>query len=150
MANVTLVRGATNFATSASTTLTFYNTQRESPRQSANLIPIPIPGSGSTSLIAFDLLGTTFDGKIRGIFVETTAPLTVKNFTSDLMSLNSGAQGNTGAAQVGYLLTLQSVNGDISNQFRVYINDVSWDYVAGEPMTIEYEVSFLRVDSSSG
>lgn len=144
MSDPTLARGGTNFATSASTTLTLYNTQSEDFKKSANLITMALPKSETS--ISFDMLGVSFDITVSGTFVETTAPVTVANFISDLNSLIQGNQANTGGAQVGYTFTPVSYGSTIT----VYVNDVSWTYNAGEPTKLTYSLTLSRIATGSG
>lgn len=146
MGDPTIVKGGTpNFVTSSSTTLTFYNTQSESFRKSANLITFNLPASDSDNAIAFDLLGTTRQVTIRGTFVVSGGNLSINNFTSDLNSLIKGNQGNTGGSQTGYNYSASS----ISETMRVYVNDVNWDFKAGEPSSLEYTVVLVQISGAA-
>ncbi len=148
MADPKLERGGTNFDSSSSTTLTLFNTQTESVRKSANLINLPLPVTDSSGALVFDLLGTTREIAVRG--KHTTSDATVGNFTGDLNSLIDGNQGNTGSAQIGYKYTPVSISGAAAdNTIRVYVNDVNWDFRAGEPNTVEYNLILFEVDPSN-
>lgn len=142
MTNPTLAKGGGTFASSGSATLTLYHVQTESARKSANLIPLPLPTTDSSSTTAFDLLGVTREINIRGRFTSSDGTLT--DYVTDLQSLVAGAQGNTGGGQVGYIYTGVSISGTP----RVYVNDVSVDYNAGAEI-IDYTLRLLEVSSNS-
>jgi len=142
MANPTLTKGSGTFSTSGTAILTLYNTQTENVRKSANIIPYPLPGTDSSSAIAFDLLGVTREINIRGKFASTDGTLTT--FITDLLSLIAGTQGNTGGGQVGYVYTGVGILGTP----RVYVNDVTIDYHAGAEI-LEYTIRLLEVSTSS-
>ena len=131
------------FATSGTRILTLYNATNEGFSKSANFININVPTGNSDETIIFDLLGVTRNIKIRG--TVTSADATVKDFTLDLNNLITGTQGETGAdEQVGYLYAPQGIT---SGNIRVYVNDVSWDYVAGEPNTITYSLTLFETSN---
>jgi len=144
MANPTLVRGSGNFTTSSSTTLTLFNTQTEGFSKSANLINIPLPLSNSSGVIVFDLLGVTREVRVKGtVTISDSDP--IGQFTNDLDSLLTGNQGNTGSSKVGYTFNPTSISGS----FTVYVNDVTWDFTAGDPNTIEYSLTLFEADGSN-
>jgi len=142
--NPRLTRGGVNFSTSLSTTLHLYNANSESPVKSANLINIPIPISDSSGTIVFDLLGVTREVRIRGRFA-VSGSLTIEKFTQDLNSLVDGNQGDTGGGQVGYIFNPVSISGT----FTVYVNDVNWEFRAGEPNTLDYSLTLFEADGST-
>lgn len=136
------------FATSSSRTLTLYNTQSESFAKNSNLTKMPLPGTNSDQTIEFDLFGCNREITVRGTFIETTAPLDVLDFTTDLNNLIFGSQGNTGASgtpQVGYIYT------PVSHAFtiRVFIDSIDFSYDAGAPTKLEYTIKMTEVSSSS-
>ena len=144
MSDPTLTKGSGTFFTSSTAILTLYNTQTEGVTKSANLINLPMPTGDSDEIIVFDLLGVTRELKVRGRF--TTSDGTINNFAKDLNSLVAGKQGDTGGGQVGYDYTPQSTGVKIT----VYVNTVSWDFVAGEPNSLDYNISLIEAGSNSG
>ncbi len=152
MADPTLTRGATNFNTSGSTTLTLYNGQTENMTKSANLINLPLPASDSSGQVVFDLLGVTREFRVTGIFT-TTDNVDGWKFVRDLASLIDGAQGDTGSSQVGYTYRSRIWNDGNSVQtddIKVYVNDVTMDWKAGEATTVEYSITLFEVSTASG
>ena len=143
MANPTLTKGSGTFTTSGTAVLQLYNAQRESPRKSSNIIPLPLPASTSDETLAFDLLGVSREITVEGFFTGSDG--NYLNFTADLDGLQNGAQGNTGGGQTGYSLQLHTRTAPIT----VYVNECSWEGIAGEPDKLTYSITFLEVSSSS-
>ena|SRR3990167_3548712 len=147
MADPTIIKGSGTFLTSGGTTLTFYNTQTEAFRKSANLINLPIPASNSSGALIFDLLGVTREITLNGKFT-TSDNSSVKNFTSDLNSLVTGKQGNTGGGQKGYQFVPISISGVSGTYMSVFVNDVNWTFTAGEPNTLDWSVSLMEAKTT--
>jgi len=160
MANPTLKGGTDDgnknpdFKTSGSRTLTLFNIENENFAKSANFININLPLGDSEDTIIFNLLGTTRNIRLRG--VVTSSDATVGDFVFDLNNLITGQQGDTGADdQVGYIYTPQSISGatggtgTVAPEIRVFVNDVSWDFDAGNPGSIKYSITLFEASNKS-
>lgn len=131
MADPTLQRAGATFLSSGSNTITFTNTQTETFTKSSNLLVFAMPGSDASGALIFDLLGVSNEITIAGVY--TSSDGTVSDFTSDLDTLNNGAQA-------GDTYTPSSINRAVA----VYVNDATWDWVAGEPNTITYRITLYE------
>ena len=143
MANPTLTKGSGTFNSSGSAVLTLYHAS-ESGSKSANLINIAVPTQDSGSTIAFDILGVTREFTLTGMCTVSDVA-TLSNFVLDLNGLIQGQQGNTGSSQIGYVYACQSTGTNV----RVYVNDASWEYRAGEPNSISYTLTLYEVSSTN-
>lgn len=171
MADPTLATTSGTFITSGTSILTLYNTDTESIKKSANLIPFNMPTKDSDETIAFDLLGVTRDITVRGKFtVEDNAD--IWKFAEDLDNLINGNQGSVGG-QVGYTYTSVSLNfgssgsadrinttgtnpytgntyaSDGTKTFRVYVNDGNFDFIKGDPNMLSWSLSLIQVNPAT-
>lgn len=159
----TLTRGATNFLSSSSTTLTLYNAS-ENIKKSNSLIRVPFPMADSYNSIMADLLGASRDIIVEGQ-CSTGDVADLYRFVRDLTSIKTidaatlinGDQSNTGSAQVGYVYTPVSLNlsstgqltGTLQEQIRVYVNDVSVTPEPGNPNAIKYSLTLYEGSSTN-
>lgn len=159
MVDSTLARGATNFLSSSSTTLTLYNVQSEVIKKSNSLIRMPFPFADSKDSIMADLLGASRDFIVEGRF--TTQDVSdVYRFVRDLASIKTvnaatlinGDQSDTGGSQVGYVYTpvvnnissTGSLTGTLQETLTVYVNDVSVTFEPGSPNDVRYSLTLYE------
>ena len=156
--NATLTRGATNFLSSSSTTLTLYNCT-EVIKKSNSLIRAPFPMTDSNDSIMADLLGASrdiiIDGKVAAEDVTD-----IYRYVRDLVSIKdnsastliNGDQSDTGGGQIGYVYTPVASNmsatgtltGTLQETVTVYVNDVTVTYEPGNPNLITYSMTLYE------
>lgn len=157
--NPTLLGGASKvFTSSTSSTLTLYGVQSETIRKSANLLDFPMPTADSNEKLLFDLMGTSREITVEGIFVTGMGSITDSyKYAADLAglgnhSLINGSQGNTTYQKPGYDYTSEIMNRGNSGSvitIRVYVNDVTITGEKGNPNSFNYSITLLECSGSS-
>lgn len=161
MTDSVLQRGSGTFLSSDGVTLTLYNVQSEVIKKSNNLIRVPFPMADSNEAIMADLLGASRDIVVEG-FVERSDVPDLYKFVRDIVGLKTtdpatlinGDQSNTGNSQIGYAYAPVSANMtstgvDVTEWIRVYVNDASATYVAGDPNKVKWSLTLYEGSSTN-
>lgn len=163
MANATLTRGATNFLSSSSTTLTLYNITSENVKKTNSLIRAPFPFTDSSDAIMADLLGASRDFIVEGNCSTGDVP-DLWRYVRDLVSIKktnaatliNGDQSDTGGGQIGYVYTPvvsnMSATGFLGTGVEtatVYVNDVSVTYEDGDVNKVRFSLTLFEGSSTN-
>ena len=108
------------------------NVTSERQGKNTSLFNQPLPTLDSDKSILLDIFGVSRTISIEGIFTGTASQL--NTFIVAMETINSGTQ--TGSTFVSSLSTF-------SNK-TVFMNDFSWNFIAGSPNKIDYSIELLE------
>lgn len=111
--------------------VTLNNVQKLSSTKDSQLFHMPMPGSDSNQAFALDIMGASRIISISGYQIGTE--IEAATFISGFDAGIDGAQ-----------TAVDFVCGISGATYKVYIQSLTWEYSAGEPGTINYQITLME------